>query len=197
MKKFKITMAAVLAVLFVMPLFNGCKKGESDPFLTLKSRKSRLVGEWDVTKDKIVSVYGSTTVNESFDGGTYTYTAGTTSVTGTYTWTITVDKKGTWTAKQSITCAGATQSTDYEGIWYFVDGNKDSDVKDGERVAFEITKETQVDASGTTITSFVNCNYTIYLLKELKSKEIIMTGDYTVTSSSTQTVTEEMTLTGK
>lgn len=49
MKTIKNTLLAFAAVALVMPVFNGCKKGEEDPGLSLRSRKGRVAGEWTVS----------------------------------------------------------------------------------------------------------------------------------------------------
>lgn len=70
----------------------GCKKGEGDPFLSLKSRKSRLVGEWTIDSWSyhmatnsvlnMVSTYSSLST-------TYSYTS---KYTGAQTYDLNIDK---------------------------------------------------------------------------------------------------------
>ena len=41
-------MKNLLLILALVAAFTSCKKGENDPFLSLKSRKGRLAGDWIV-----------------------------------------------------------------------------------------------------------------------------------------------------
>ncbi len=68
----KITQS-VLAILVVASSITACKKGEDDPFLSLRSRDARLIGEW-----KLTAVAGKTTATGS---ETVTNSAGTLTTT--------------------------------------------------------------------------------------------------------------------
>lgn len=63
----------ILSVLVIPFIITSCKKGENDPFLSLKSRNARLVGEWKVAESTITS-----NSSDSYDGGSYTQTTTTT-----------------------------------------------------------------------------------------------------------------------
>jgi hypothetical protein len=59
---------SVLAILVVASTITSCKKGEDDPTISLRSRDSRLVGEWTLTSmEKTVS--GTSSTNSSDDQG--------------------------------------------------------------------------------------------------------------------------------
>ncbi len=64
---------SVLAILVVASSITACKKGEDDPFLSLRSRDARLIGEW-----KLTAVSGKTTATGS---ETVTNTTGTLTTT--------------------------------------------------------------------------------------------------------------------
>lgn len=50
MKKKRSTILLLLASIIVFPLFTGCfGVGEDDPFISLRSRKARLTGDWDIS----------------------------------------------------------------------------------------------------------------------------------------------------
>lgn len=63
-------LATIVISTMVIPVFNSCKKGESDPFLSLRSRKARVVGEWTIDKWKEESNYSSSS-SYSPSGDTY------------------------------------------------------------------------------------------------------------------------------
>jgi hypothetical protein len=81
-----ITVMALVAV----TTFTGCKKGEEDPFISLRSRTSRITGEWlvnsfETTENSTnssstnnVTSTGSTTQTHKYDGTTYSVSGSTT-----------------------------------------------------------------------------------------------------------------------
>jgi len=48
-KTVKKILAITAVALIAMPLFYSCKKGEEDPFISLRSRDKRITGEWKLT----------------------------------------------------------------------------------------------------------------------------------------------------
>jgi hypothetical protein len=195
MKKVKIALLMLMAVVFILP---SCKKGENDPFLSLKSRKGRMVGEWTLKE-------GSTTETQS--GGTTTSTFTATQLTETdasgttiypYTEKVTYDKDGTFKIETSQTYTVGSISqivTDiYEGCWYFAGANKELELKNKEQVIMTVTKETYTSGSTTDIYTWSGASCPIFtmLLDELKSKEsvVILDGTYVGSSSSTVTGTK-------
>lgn len=54
--KSKMKQKAVIITIFIINifLFNSCKKGEEDPWLSLRSRESRLIGKWKL-EEKVYS----------------------------------------------------------------------------------------------------------------------------------------------
>ncbi len=77
--KFKPALLLLISVAFA---FQGCKKGENDPFLSFRSRDARLIGDWDLSGMEDVSITtrtssGNTTVittTSSYSSGTATTT---------------------------------------------------------------------------------------------------------------------------
>ena len=119
---FKISNLALLAMLAFGLLFS-CKKGENDPFISLRSRKARIVGEWKLQKgfEKTTGtypeaiVYGETTGTKTDDSGTRNFTyfkEYTFKKDGNYSYTYTekmdgdtatIEKvEGRWTLMQEI-----------------------------------------------------------------------------------------------
>ncbi|MCS6916713.1 MAG: hypothetical protein RMK52_05685 [Chitinophagales bacterium] len=52
MKELKIVAFVLIAFSFVLP-WGGCKRGPEDPFFSIWSRKSRVVGDWKIVEYKI------------------------------------------------------------------------------------------------------------------------------------------------
>jgi hypothetical protein len=137
MKKLLLCVAAITVLL---PLINGCKKGEGDPLLSLRSRKERVAGEWTIDHWEEASSYSSSNVsngNTAVNSGTITskingaiYTTSqtyadnsatyTTSATGNVTARITFTKDGTFT--RTIECsdvhAASVSLLNYDSIHY-------------------------------------------------------------------------------
>lgn len=105
----------------VVPAFTSCKKGENDPFLSLRSRKSRVAGEWKVTSAKGSQIEtGSSPYNYSwtFDGASYVETDASGSTTMPRTMNYTFDKDGSYTYEDNINGSIYKSS----GTWNFMEG---------------------------------------------------------------------------
>mgnify|MGYP006287304401 CR=1 FL=1 len=92
MKKIRKTIVYLLAALLFVPFIISCKKGEDDPWLSLRSRTKRLTGTWKITEvtsenksyeykkttNTINSDYeqetDESTETSSYDGSTWTLT---------------------------------------------------------------------------------------------------------------------------
>ena len=109
----------------------ACKKGENDPFLSLRSRKARITGKWILTEkiyerladgDNEFIYPESQSLSFEGDSATFTYSSPFISYTSTssYSSTLTIDKDGTylWAVKEG----GA--SSQVSDIWSFLDGTK-------------------------------------------------------------------------
>lgn len=72
MKNFTNIFAVAIIAALAMPTLNSCKKGEEDPFLSLKTRKARVAGEWTLSTYEITSDMTTTyeDLNTSIPGNT-------------------------------------------------------------------------------------------------------------------------------
>lgn len=77
MKK-SISLIALALMVFSGVFFTGCKKGEEDPFISLKSRDSRVTSKWKLTKlegSSTNTIGGSSfTTTFNYNGTIYTTT---------------------------------------------------------------------------------------------------------------------------
>jgi len=48
----KIKLFILITIVVTQCLFNSCRKGEEDPFLSLRSRDKRLIGKWELVEEK-------------------------------------------------------------------------------------------------------------------------------------------------
>ncbi len=183
MKKIQKLIIIALTVAVVLP---ACKKGENDPFLSLRSRKSRVAGEWTVSTREEVrnttvispSVNASATETTTINGSSYTMTykdaSGTDTQLGTVgTNTVNFEKDGKWSAVYEFTTVNVLGSgsfattettvtrTESSGIWNFL--GKIGDAKNKENISVATTSE-KTTRTVTTVSSFtgtdVNTNTT-------------------------------------
>lgn len=118
-KNNKLVLAACVVVLLNL---SSCKKYEDGPSLSLKSKNSRLTGEWEVDEIDNVSPsvgFGGTMILEFEKDGDFSYTT-------------------------SYSYDGASYSYSYEGEWEWEDGKKsvEIDIDSEDKTEFEILKLT-------------------------------------------------------
>jgi hypothetical protein len=187
MKKLIQTLALAAVVVVSGASFTACKKGENDPALSLKSRKGRLTGEWKLTKGTETFTSGGSTSTTNYDGTSITQSSGGGSITGTFAYTLTIDKEGTYEYKMSETFGGSTSIDTEKGRWSFLGKNKDGEIKNKEAIVLMETSYT----SGTTSTTTSNpTSGAIWTIDQLKNKEMIVKGKETYTSGSTTSTNE-------
>lgn len=206
----KLLLLGVTAMILVTNL-SSCKKGENDPFLSLKSRKARLTGEWTVTniveansEVNSANPFLSTTTSGSYANGILTEVTTNTSsgfVTQTSTEEITTTyeflKDGTY-----IQTNVHSSFTDViSGNWIFMGKNKTQELKNKESIMLYITKFVQTDNNGVsqTITATgIDAVADVFVIDQLKSKEIVLIDENSsVQGSTTNTNKTTYTLTAK
>jgi len=155
----KKTMLFVLGAIVLLSA-SSCKKGDNDPFLSLKSRKARLAGGYVVSKMESTetTTYETyeTTTTQTFDGTTL-FEKIINSTTESYDYPVSVaewvfKKDGTWemawkykkTVINDDVYYKTTTVTDYDqtqsGVWAFV-GKTKKEYKNKERVQLSILKD--------------------------------------------------------
>lgn len=163
-------------------LFDACKKGENDPFISLKTRTGRLKGDWKLTGGTITTTTGSVTTVDTYDGATITTTINGTQVNNeAYTDNITFDKKGRYNR------SGVTDTVSFaeEGYWAWINKSKDADLKNKEALGMSSTKYTDSNGSVDSDAGFFVAG--IWMLDELSSKKMVVIIDGSSTSGSVTT----------
>lgn len=157
-------LSGLLMLALLAPTFNSCKKGEEDPFLSLKSRDARITGEWELTKIEGTQVesYGTTTTTTyTYNGTIYTKANNpgtTTTASGTYE--LTIDKKGAVSYSETYTPSGETVIIKTgHSTWYWVDADKN-------KSSVVLNVDGNLFSGG------------IYVVEQLKNKEIILLEKY-------------------
>lgn len=176
----KKTLIALTTVIALGSVVTSCKKGENDPFLSLRTRKARVVGEWKVvsSSSEEVDTNGDKTTR-TFDGTTltevdYDASSGNTSTsTNTQTEEWTFDKDYSFVYK--LTTPSGTQQ--YDGSWTFMGKSKEGDVKKKENIGLRILKYTSTPTAGVSQTTTYSGDqdiFTVYEIDQLKNKEMII-----------------------
>lgn len=151
MKKYNFSLA-VVAVL-TLTFLAACKKGENDPFLSLRSRNARITGKWKLIKQEssTTDVFGGVTevYSDNFDGANMTSTDPGGSTTYSYSQTIEIEKDGKYTMTRVQN--GTTYTN--QGNWWWIDSKKKK-----VRIAFD-------DDWGS------------FYIDRLKNKELVLTID--------------------
>lgn len=175
-----------LVIVAAITIFSGCKKGANDPFISLKCRKARVVGEWKATSVKFTNTFtsGSTTFTSSYSyaNGTWTTTSSGSNNSGVGSYEVAFNKDGTYT----MTTVTDDERTVVEGTWNF--SGKIGDDKNKDHIILKTTSETTTDGSGVSVTTYdVNSFDGSYYLDELGSKQMV----WKITSNSTDSYTPQ------
>lgn len=183
MKTVKIALAALVITALS---FEGCKKGEGDPFLSLKSRKARVAGEWKVTKGEGKDISGSATTTWTYDGTTQTNTTGAFTSTDKFTDEYTFEKDGTFKLTETDNNGSPAVVTTVTGTWNFTGGVGDMKNKS------QLLLTYLVITSGTVTTTYSGSDApSSYMdIYQLKSKEMIFKGTGTTTTAAGQTTSD-------
>lgn len=201
MKKI-VKLALIAAVAIPSVTFVGCKKGENDPAISLRSRKGRVAGEWTVASGEGKTTSGSSTTTWKIDGTTYSYTSGSTTLTSTYEGKYTFEKDGTWTSTTTQSGDGWSEKTDASGTWNFTGGV--GETKNKSQIVMMTLSETTTSTFGSTTDTEtdtwtgLDAPTSIYDIDQLKNKEMIWKmngsstyGSSTSSSEGTWTLTQE------
>jgi hypothetical protein len=176
----KVLLITTVGIL-VVSIFQSCKKGDNDPLISLKSRKTRLVGEWVLASGQQDIVYGDgSTRTYTYNGSTRVETSSTPE-TIEYSQNVTINKDETYQWVEHYDSGIITR----EGYWYFGRKSKELDLKNKEIVCFTI--KSSANSSGESyefIGNEIINNVITWQLDQLKSKQIIVLIEGTRTSSS-------------
>jgi len=184
----KNSLKLVMAFFALVIAFSGCKKGEDDPFLSLRSRTARLAGEWKLSSADLSVTSGSSTYHYVYNGSiltiTNTYSGHSSTDTYSYTESFTIDKDGTYS--KSYTEDGETSSEN--GVWIWVEDNKELELANKEAFIVSRTSETS-DGSTVTYSGATLQPDAMNVIKKLANKEMVIVFDETqVDGGSTSTV---------
>jgi hypothetical protein len=193
----KNTLSKILLIAIVFGFFSQCKKGKDDPFISLRTRKDRMAGEWTLKSGTFDSKYTSTNYSSStyvsFTSSTYNLTNSSTNnnititntETGTYSYKLLIEKDGFFRMTQVVDGDLIITS----GNWNFTAGI--GDLKNKEQIVLNVTSES--DPSGSTVYQGNRTNYT-FNIRELRHKKLVIyLSEIGTSTSSTEQHLEEYT----
>jgi hypothetical protein len=176
----------VVIIASVLPGISSCKKGEDDPFISFRSRKARMEGEW-----KVVSAYyksietgpGADSYSWTFDGSKVVENDNNVETTYKRYWTWKIEKDGKFKSTDAID----GDVREISGRWDFLGGNSDVKKKSRIMLLFE-----QIDFSSTG-TYFISSSYIDdgYDLIELRHDRMVWRYSYTYDSGNGATISRE------
>ena len=181
----KIAIAALVLASFA---FEGCKKGENDPAISLLTRKARMTGDWKVSSGSGKETSGNTTTDWKHDGATYTETDISGANSNGLVVTMSFVKDGTYEIVTTITLPNVTGYSDViteTGTWNFT--GKIGEDKNKDHILLKTLSEIDVMTVNSNVQTTVNsytgdsAPTTLYYLDQLKSKEVILTWNGTDT----------------
>jgi hypothetical protein len=183
-----ISKLGIIALVGIVTL-QGCKKGENDPLISLKSRDARITGTWELTSQEAEYTYKSEfngesateTTKQSYDGNmmtetyTETYNGQTESESDTYDYSfeMTIDKDGTY----SLTVASDGDKQESSGNWWWLSDkkNKTRIALDDDFGSFEIDQLKNKELILTSETSYKNTDADGYSSEETQSMTMTFT----------------------
>ena len=195
-------MTVLASMVFAMAFTSSCKKGENDPGISLRSRTSRLSGEWTLASSEYKSSHSETNITDpndnysystvtSYDGTTmnktysYTYKG---SATGNDTTTVsvssylysekmTINSDGTY-IQETVTIGNNITTTEkIEGAWTWVKANDNLELSNKESFVITPTKTTSTYSTGYSSTytyEGVDSETTQLIIDRLANDELIL-----------------------
>lgn len=191
----------VALIIALGTLVSSCKKGEDDPFISFRSRKARVAGDWELKSGTSTSSSSSQSGNNTFSNSSSTTYNGTTyseSYTSSYNGNSnTTTNSGSYTSKVSFKKDGTfewqmTQDGNLailKGTWNFT--GKIGDHKNKEQIVLALTSV--VDPSEVTTYSG-NQTFLTYDLVELRNTKMVLRSESTESyTGNSQASKDEMT----
>ena len=175
---------SLFSLLIITLCLSSCKKGDNDPFLSLQSRKARLIGEWKVTKEVIAAsetyLDSNLTINSIYDGTkkmnytvTQTPSGNKSSKDSTfYSQTLSIKKDGTYV--QSIIYYNGVNLKITEGTWEFLGKSEINKLKNKEAIYLTTSKTTIYNGTETNIYDYSNLDGRTILIDQLKNNKLIL-----------------------
>jgi len=200
MKKNQKLSAYLLSTFMLLSVFSlvSCKKGEDDPGITFRSRKARIVNDWQLKSGTVMiktfpPVGGSFQTNINYNEGGFYNVSSTNGATqkGNYEIELSMFKDGRFTKEHNETPEGMTRGTSTEeGTWHFAGGGGNE--KKRELLTLYKEKSTFI-SQNTTMTTSINYNGgNLFRIERLANNELVLKANQRVTNGGTISEIEEV-----
>lgn len=122
----------VIALLGVLMVFPSCRKGDDDPFFSMRTRKNRLTVEWKVDRYSVFSDHGPIlSIRYAPDTGLIYILPDSSSYQRPFQWKLSFDSDGGYVSERrerypadsSLADTSFTVITKESGTWKFTGGN--------------------------------------------------------------------------
>lgn len=152
-------MKSLSGLLFIVLFLFSCRKGENDPFLSLKSRDARIKGTWilkeSTFEEQETDIFGTEIYKESFNGSTMTISNdGVEMNSYSFSETLEINKEGDYT----LSSVEDGETYYVSGSWWWL-----NDSKKKTRISFDDDIES-------------------YEIDRLTNNELVLIFDYTYSS---------------
>lgn len=163
----KLILKSTLLLALSIVIISSCKKGEEDPFLSLRTRKARISGEWTLKSGSVINTYNNNTETTTYTGTSQIDNNGTTA----YTEKWSIKRDGSF---EMIT-TGSSSSFQMKGYWSFGNKIKDLELKNKESVIFRVTEETDISGGSVYTDKYTGLSCPLYsiVIKELRNKKMV------------------------
>jgi hypothetical protein len=185
--------APLLSIFILTLCLSSCKKGENDPFLSLQTRKARLIGEWKVTNEVITAsesyLDSNLNINSVYDGYekmnivvTETPSGNKTSKDSTYySQSLSIKKDGSYIQK----IINGSNLNITEGTWSFLGKSEINNLKKKEAIFLTTNKTTISNGNETNVHDYTNLNGVTMVIDQLKNKQLIIVVDNSFSNQNT------------
>jgi hypothetical protein len=127
---------------------SSCKKGEEDPAFSIYSRKHRLCKEWQFADYKRIVQHFDTITSQEYNGSSFIEIKNDKTYYYDGEFSIAFRKNGTYSWTQKVSSDTTMYTRDEEGNWYFTGGGDDSDTKNKELLALQMSSVTESFKNG-------------------------------------------------
>ncbi|MDB4088014.1 hypothetical protein N9544_00150 [Flavobacteriales bacterium] len=178
-----------ITISLIIGLFTfGCRKGENDPLISLRSRKARITGGWNLSSGMYsYQSPGIYDIKIEYDGEiAEEFISGVKKNSYDYKVNFIINKDYTY---ERIINENGYDRTE-KGNWFFTKKSKQLELKNKEAIILSISS---VTSSGTTTYYTGASSDEMLMIDRLKNDEVVFKSEKTYTSSVTDTEKYEFT----
>jgi hypothetical protein len=176
----------LMVAITLVGVLTECKKGEDDPFLSLRRRKARVAGDWVLKAGTETTSYSSGSTSSStsyaYTESAYTYnysytnggSTNSSSGAGIYSFKLETDKDGSFTKTE----VQGTSTVIETGVWNFSAGVGEK--KNKSQLVLTVRNRTTINGGTSSVQTYTGKDVDqVYDIKELRNKRMVLVSEYT------------------